>query len=91
VSWLIDSLACLFVGHSNNATALHFIARIRDGEEGLLAVLKLLVEKGADVNALNHHGNAPLHEASVRDAVQCATFLLANQARVDNINSYVAE
>ena len=72
---------------SNNATPLHYLARLIDHAE-LLTCLKLLIEKGADVNHLTYQQISPLHEASSRGSVVAASFLLDNGARIDQVNSF---
>ena len=67
---------------SNNATALHYISRIKD-HSLLASLLKTLVDKGADVNHPNTHGNTPLHEACVRGSATCTQFLLNCSAKID--------
>lgn len=54
-------------------TALHVAAG-----SGSVTVMKLLVDKGANVNALDRHGNTPLHDAfsqGQRAAAQLLTSL----------------
>ena len=63
--------------------------RISESSPLLLSVLKMAVEKGADVNAANYQGNTPLHEAALRGSFVCASFLLSNNAKIDVVNTYV--
>ena len=70
---------------SNNATALHYLARMRD-HPMLLPILKLVLDKGADVNHPNTHGSTPLHEASLRGSLICIQFLVNNGAKLDAQN-----
>ena len=72
---------------SNNATALHYIARMKEHAE-LLNCLRLLIEKGADVNHLTWQRISPLHEACSRASLMCASFLIDCGARIDEINSF---
>jgi len=44
---------------------------------------KLLVEKGANVNEPNLHGNTPLHEAAERGYKQIVEFLIESKASAD--------
>ena len=72
---------------SNNATALHYIARMK--EHALLpTILKALVDKGADVNHPNTYTTTPLHEAALRGSVTCMQFLLTNNAKIDAQNKF---
>lgn len=73
---------------SNNATALHYLARMRD-HSLLLPVLKAITDKGADVNHPNTHANTPLHEASLRGSLTCMQFLVNNGAKIDVQNRFV--
>ena len=48
------------------ATALHYIVRHPWKKPELCEeVMRLFIEKGADVNAQNHHMDTPLHGASL--------------------------
>jgi euchromatic histone-lysine N-methyltransferase len=71
---------------SNNATALHFVSRMKD-HALLLQVLKALVDKGADVNHPNVHAETPLHEAALRGSLVCTQFLLDAGAKIDVQNT----
>lgn len=72
---------------SNNATALHYIARMR--EHALLpTVLKALVDKGADVNQPNYSGTTPLMEACLRGSFVCAQFMIDNGAQIQCSNNF---
>ena len=55
-------------------TVLHYLSKVlipkdlktaKDCKKLLVAVLQMLVEKGADVNAKNNTGVTPLHEAAL--------------------------
>eukprot|EP01094_Clydonella_sp_ATCC50884_P021792 TRINITY_DN4883_c0_g1_i2.p1 TRINITY_DN4883_c0_g1~~TRINITY_DN4883_c0_g1_i2.p1 ORF type:complete len:376 (-),score=121.78 TRINITY_DN4883_c0_g1_i2:2366-3427(-) len=70
---------------SNNATALHFVARCADAPL-LNKVLALLTEKGADVNARNYQQNTPLHEACLRSSIPSVRFLLSKGADINAAN-----
>jgi uncharacterized protein len=62
-------------------TELHYAARDND-----LHLARALVEAGADVNAQDSSGFAPLHFAASQWAVDVATLLLAAGAKVDPVN-----
>ncbi|HSN91891.1 MAG TPA: ankyrin repeat domain-containing protein [Anaeromyxobacteraceae bacterium] len=57
-------------------TLLHYAAG-----GGWVAVVRLLAEKGADVNVPDGGGMTPLHHASARQQVEAARFLLASGAK----------
>ena len=40
------------------------------------AVMELLIEHGADINAADTDGKTPLHTAARKDSAECATLLL---------------
>jgi hypothetical protein len=50
-------------------TLLHFASRIHN-----IPVMKLLIELGADPEAVNEHGRRPIHEAI--DSFECVSFLV---------------
>ncbi|XP_050307400.1 uncharacterized protein LOC126744096 [Anthonomus grandis grandis] len=72
----------------NNSTALHVAA-----ENGREDILILLIQKGADVNAINNHGSTALELAISKDHKNIATKLL-NLKDIDfntkNINQHDA-
>lgn len=86
--YLLTKSANPSLATSNNATALHYLSRMRD-HGMLLPILKMMVEKGADVNHPNTYGNTPLHEASLRGSIKCMEFLLSQKARLDVQNRCV--
>ena len=51
---------------SRGCTALH-LASIRGTDD----IMRLLLEKGADVSALDLHGNTPLHYCGHIETIQC--------------------
>jgi ankyrin repeat protein len=54
---------------------------------GLLNAVKYLVEEaGADVNAADHEGNTPLHDAAARGDVEMIQYLIAQGADVTRVN-----
>lgn len=59
----------------------------RYAPSGLLATVKFLVERtGADVNAVDHEGNTPLHNAAARGDVAMIEYLVSKGADVKRVN-----
>jgi len=59
----------------------------RYAPSGLLATVRFLVERtGADVNAVDHEGNTPLHNASARGDVAMIEYLVSKGADVKRVN-----
>jgi len=61
-------------------TALHYAAS--DGDAGMV---KLLMAKGANVNAAGRTGDTPLHLAAENDHMDVVALLQANNATVNNV------
>jgi cytochrome c len=59
--------------HFKTTTALHIAS-----EHGWLDCVEALVKAGADVNALTHRGEPPIHLAKLNKHEDVAKFLLAN-------------
>lgn len=53
------------------------------GDGGTLTVARLLIDRGADVNAQDMEGTTALHQASIYGCCDIAQLLLANGASVD--------
>jgi ankyrin repeat protein len=51
------------------------------------SVLRLLLERGADINVQNHFGRTPLHRASFRGALGVVRLLLEHGADVEAKNN----
>lgn len=60
-----------------NSTPLHFAAYGHD------EIVELLLGSGADVNALDHDGNTPLHFAVFKNQKNIVEILLKHNARID--------
>ena len=73
---------------NNKATSIHYIARIRD-DPLLVSMLKIFVEKGADINCRNTFEDTPLHEAALRGSTVCINFFLDKGADINCQNTYV--
>lgn len=83
---------CVTVTNNDDTTALMYLVRLRgDVIQPKLKlykrVLKLMVQRGADVNAINMFGEAPLHAACLRGTLVSVCFLLNNRADVNVLNS----
>ncbi|RAO66927.1 uncharacterized protein BHQ10_002939 [Talaromyces amestolkiae] len=79
-----------FYGNYRGQTALHLA--VANGHE---AVVKLLVENGADINSMewgcnrnSHHGQAALHWAAKGGHLVMVKLLVENGAEIDLENSY---
>lgn len=70
------------VDPKNGNRPLHIAA-----QNGFVHVCKLLIAKGADVNAVNHKNNTALHMALGYDYVDCASFLYDSGADRTIVNS----
>jgi ankyrin repeat protein len=55
--------------------------------EDLVEIVKLLLEKGADVNARNKNEETPLHSASTNGQIEITNLLLKNGADVNAVNN----
>jgi ankyrin repeat protein len=79
---------------NTETTALHYLCRlpIEPGKkkDGLLAVLKSLLEKGARVNAKNSTGMTCLHEAAYKGSEATITFLIKNGAAIEEKDKSVS-
>jgi hypothetical protein len=91
---LLESGADPRVTTKSDNTVLHYLAKVvipkdlktaKECKKSLVAVLQLLVERGADVNCKNNTGVTPLHEAAFRGAIDVVNFLV--KMREIDINS----
>jgi len=64
-----------------DSTALMQAATLRDAE-----ILKTLINYGADVNAVDRHGNTALFYAVGQDNVQATTLLLKSGSDINHVN-----
>ena len=55
---------------------------------GIKAIVKLLLEKGADVNAADQFGRTPLYQATKRGHIDIIKLLLEKGADVNAVNSF---
>lgn len=66
----------------NDDTSLHTAAR-----NGYIEIVQILLESGADPNAVNRYQNTPLHEAAFFGQVEVARLLLDAGALIDPRNN----
>jgi hypothetical protein len=71
----VDKSKALSTKDDHGDTLLHFASRIQN-----IPVMKLLIDLGADPEAVNEHGRRPIHEAI--DSFECVSFLV-NTHHVD--------
>lgn len=78
------ALACLSDGadiHARNfdeQTPLHIAA-----EQGMIHVMRVLLNKGADPDATDFEGETPLHLAALKDRSRAIRLLLNHHAKID--------
>ena len=75
---LLDSKADPLVADNNGRTALHFACFWKH-----VSSAKRLIERFADLNAVDEDGHTPLAVAAIRGSVPVAFLLLQNGARTD--------
>lgn len=63
-------------------------ACILHGEERALAIARVLVDHGAEVNAAGHGGRTALHEAAAQGHPELVRLLLEHGARIDMADDY---
>ena len=88
--WMLDHGADPNIATVKNTTALMVAAGLGNTEDRTpaqeaesLAIAKLLVERGADVNAVGENGWTALHGAAYTGSEPLIQFLAANGARLD--------
>jgi ankyrin repeat protein len=59
----------------------------RAAMEGNTLSLRVLLEKGADINARNASGQTPLHWAADNGDVECVRFLIGHGAHIDAVDA----
>lgn len=70
-----DLPSCRKALDSNNKTALHIASR-----EGQLEIVKILIEKGWEIDCKDKHSTTPLHQASNLNHFETVSFLLESGA-----------
>eukprot|EP01104_Vermistella_antarctica_P000545 TRINITY_DN1069_c0_g1_i2.p1 TRINITY_DN1069_c0_g1~~TRINITY_DN1069_c0_g1_i2.p1 ORF type:complete len:533 (-),score=95.64 TRINITY_DN1069_c0_g1_i2:382-1884(-) len=80
----------------NQTSALHYLARVQEPESDmkrnkdgtvtspLLSLMKMMLDKGANINARNHSQVIPLHDASFRGQAHVVSFLCRNKSDVNS-------
>ena len=69
------------VSNRSKRTGLHILAGF-----GLSELMLLLLDEGADVDAVDELGNTPLHAVAVSGSIEAARVLLYRSAEVDSTN-----
>lgn len=75
---------------NEDETLLHFVARVDDTAKNPVAVIKLLLKSGAEIDAISTSGKTPLYLAIVARNTDAAEFLL-NQGANPNIGDSKGE
>jgi ankyrin repeat protein len=81
VQMLIAARADVRVANADGETALHVVAKWP--VDGDLRVATMLVDAGADINALDDHDYTPCHYAAQNDSLDLLRLLLAAGASID--------
>ena len=68
-------------------SALHLVTFLRGEAQQHHEVAEILIEKGADVNALNQSGCTPLHYCVFSRAVKIAKVLIKHGCKLDTVSS----
>lgn len=77
VRFLLDRGANIAAGtNSSHGTALHLAGAYRISEQAPLSLVKLLIERGADIKSRNFSGETPLHTAAFRGSASVVQLLL---------------
>ncbi len=69
--------------YDNGNTPLYFAAR-----GGSAEAIRALVERGANIEAVNNNGNTPLHVAAFNGRVEAILALLEGGANIEAVNNY---
>eukprot|EP00948_MAST-09A_sp_MAST-9A-sp1_P000086 g86.t1 len=80
--YLLNGSLSIFDTFDDQKSALHIAC-----ENGQLAIVDVLIQHGADVNALDANYNTPLHLCAIENFPECMQFLLQTAAQVDITNS----
>jgi ankyrin repeat protein len=72
----------LNIRDSNGNTALHYAS----GLSRTFELAEILIQKGANVNAINNVGHTPLHSACSNGLIETAKILHSNGAEIDTID-----
>ena len=79
----------LITNESVNVANLHDNCAVHiAGRKGFVQLVQLLVDCGADVNALNEYGQTPLHTAAggEKDCPELCSILLKHDAKIDAVD-----
>jgi ankyrin repeat protein len=80
---LKDYTTPVMIAAAGGARAGAYAAAFSVTEDGAINVIKLLMDRGADLNAFNTNGQTALHRAAQRGADQLVRFLAENGAKLD--------
>ena len=84
VRLLIADRANVTVANSSGDTPLHLVSHDGSHWSDVIAVVQLLIDRGADINARNENERTPLHKALIRNNGQGVPgLLIASGADVD--------
>ena len=89
---LLDFGADVTLKNSNDTTPLHYIARLNLKTcdiSGQHHIMNLMIERGADVNAINNVGASVLEETCGRGVFETVEYLLNHNANIEHRNSFV--
>jgi ankyrin repeat protein len=78
-----DYTTCVMIAAAGGARAGAYSAAFSVTEDGAIEVIRLLMERGADINAFNANGVTALHRAAARGADKLVQFLADNGAKLD--------
>ena len=78
-----DHTTVVMIAAAGGARAGAYATAFPVTEEGAIEVIKLCMERGADINAFNSNGLTALHRAAARGANKLVRFLAENGAKLD--------